>query len=138
MKWTSSKKTGDLLLLANGLVLVVLLNLLSSFFFFRWDLTDEKRYTIKPQTKELLRNLEEDVFIEVFLEGDLNPGFKRFRKAIQQTLDEFKVYSNNKVHYQFTNPVQAQGERAQKEFIQELASKGITPTNVVDKKWSAC
>ncbi len=134
MKWISSKKTGDFLILANGIVVVILLNLLSTFFFVRWDLTDEKRYTIKPQTKALLRNLEEDVFIEVFLEGDLNPGFKRFRKAIQQTLDEFKVYSNNKVNYQFTDPIQAKGEGARNEFMRGLAAKGITPTNVVETK----
>ena len=55
----NSKKTGDLLLLANGIAFVVLLNSLAALYFFRIDLTEERRYTIKPQTKELLKNLEE-------------------------------------------------------------------------------
>lgn len=129
----SSRKTGDLLLLANGLALVVLLNSLASLYFFRLDLTEERRYTIKPQTKELLRNLEDDVFIEVFLEGDdLNPGFKRFQKSVAETLEEFRIYSHNKVKSIFTNPAQAQGQKARNEFMADLAAKGITPMNVIE------
>ncbi|MBS1557397.1 MAG: gliding motility-associated ABC transporter substrate-binding protein GldG, partial [Bacteroidetes bacterium] len=126
------KKTGDLLLLANGIAFVVLLNLVSQGYFFRLDLTEEKRYTIKPQTKELLKNLDDEVFVEVFLEGDLNPGFKRFQKAIKETLEEFRIYSHNKVKFIFTNPTQAKGEKARNEFMSALASKGITPMNVIE------
>lgn len=128
------KKTGDLLLLANGLVLVVLLNALASFYFFRIDLTEEKRYSIKEQTKEILKNLDDEVFVEVFLEGDLNPGFKRFQKSVRETLGEFRIYSNNKVKFVFTDPTQAQGQKARNEFMSELASKGISALNVIDNK----
>ncbi|MFM7852829.1 MAG: Gldg family protein [Flammeovirgaceae bacterium] len=101
VNWKSSRKVGDLLLLANGAVALLLLNLLASFYFFRLDLTEEKRYTIKPQTKEMLSALDEEVFVEVFLEGDLNAGFKRFQKSIRETLEEFRIYSNNKVNFTF-------------------------------------
>lgn len=130
----SSKKTGDLLLLANGIALVVLLNSLAALYFFRIDLTEEKRYTIKPQTKELLKNLEDEVFVEVFLEGDLNPGFKRFQKSVNETLEEFRIYSRNKVKFVFTNPAQAQGQKARNEFMSDLAAKGITPMNVIENE----
>ncbi|HEV8514744.1 MAG TPA: gliding motility-associated ABC transporter substrate-binding protein GldG [Cyclobacteriaceae bacterium] len=130
----NSKKTGDLLLLANGIALVVLLNSLAALYFFRIDLTEEKRYTIKPQTKELLRNLEDEVFVEVFLEGDLNPGFKRFQKSVYETLEEFRIYSHNKVKFVFTDPAQAQGQKARNEFMSDLASKGITPMNVIENE----
>src|SRR5258706_6213033 len=103
----NSRKTGDLLLLLNGIAFVILFNSLASLYFFRIDLTEEKRYTIKPQTKELLSNLEDEVFIEVFLEGDLNPGFKRFQKSVGETLEEFRIYSHNKVKIIFTDPAQA-------------------------------
>src|SRR6478609_3715278 len=131
----NSKKTGDLLLLANGIALVVLLNSLAALYFFRVDLTEEKRYTIKPQTKELLNNLEDEVFVEVFLEGDdLNPGFKRFQKSVAETLEEFRIYSHNKVKFIFTNPAQAQGQKARNEFMADLAAKGITPMNVIENE----
>lgn len=134
VNWRTSKKIGDLLLWANGLVLLVLINVLASTHFFRIDLTEEKRYTIKPQTKEMLANLDDEVFVEVFLEGDLNPGFKRFQKAIRETLDEFRIYSNNKIKYTFTDPNQAIGEKARNEFMSDLAAKGISPMNVIETK----
>ncbi|MEQ1585957.1 MAG: gliding motility-associated ABC transporter substrate-binding protein GldG [Cyclobacteriaceae bacterium] len=130
-----SKKTGDLLLLANGLVLVILFNIIAAFYFFRIDLTEEKRYTIQPQTRTILENLEEVVFVEVFLEGkDLNPEFRRFQKSIRETLEEFRIYSGNKIQYTFTDPLQAANEKARNEFIAELNSKGVSPRNVIETR----
>ncbi|MEJ1238504.1 gliding motility-associated ABC transporter substrate-binding protein GldG [Chryseolinea sp. T2] len=126
-----SKKLGDVLVFANCLVVIVLLNLLLSSYFFRIDLTEEKRYSIKPQTRELLQQLEDDVYIEVFLEGDLNAEFKRFQKAIRETLEEFEVYSNNRVKFSFTDPAAAAGQKAQAEFMNDLNARGIQPTNVI-------
>jgi ABC-2 type transport system permease protein len=129
-----SKKLGDLLWLANAVVAIVLVNLLSSGLFFRIDLTEENRYSIKEQTRDILSNLEEDVYVEVFLEGDMNAGFKRFQKSILETLKEFEIYSNYKVHYSLTNPASAAGKQAQSEFMSDLARRGIQPTNVVDTR----
>lgn len=130
----SSKKLGDLLLLANGVVVIILLNLLSSFNFFRIDLTEEKRYTIKQPTREMLAALEDDVYVEVFLEGDLNAGFTRLQKSIREVLDEFRIYSHNKVQFTFTNPTAAAGQKAQTEFARDLAAKGIQVLPVVEMK----
>ncbi len=132
--WRQSKKAGDWLMLANIFVLITLVNLIASYYFFRIDLTQEKRYTIKPPTRQLLQELEDEVFIEVFLEGDLNPGFKRFQKSIRETLNEFRIYSNNKVQFTFTDPAQAASEKAKNEFMSELSSKGISGMRVIDNK----
>jgi ABC-2 type transport system permease protein len=129
-----SKKTGDVLLLANGLVALVLINLLSSQFFFRLDLTEEKRYSIHDSTREMLRNLDDDVYIEVFLEGELNAGFRRFQKSIRETLETFRIYSDNRVQYTFTDPATALSRKAQQEYMADLAAKGIQPTNVIDTR----
>jgi ABC-2 type transport system permease protein len=129
-----SKKFGDLLLLANGVVALILINLLSSAFFFRLDLTEEKRYSIKEPTKQILKNLDDQVFIEVYLEGELNAGFRRFQKAIRETLEEFRIYSDNRIQYTFVDPTAAAGQKARSEFMAELASKGIQPTNVIENQ----
>lgn len=129
-----SKRTGDLLLLANGILVLVLINLLSTKFYFRFDLTEEKRYTIHPSTREMLANLDDDVYVEVFLEGELNAGFRRFQKAIRETLEMFRVYSGNRVQYTFTDPGLAASQKARSEFMAELASRGIQPTNVIDTR----
>lgn len=131
VNWNSKKLT-DILMLLNGIVLIVLINLASSRHFYRLDLTEEKRYSIKPQTKDMLRQLDDKVYVEIFLEGDLNPGFRRFRKAIAETLEEFRIYSDNKIEYSFTDPSAAAGEKARNEFMADLAAKGIRPTNVIE------
>lgn len=129
-----SKKVGDFLLLANGLVLLVLVNLLASQYFFRIDLTEERRFSIKEPTKEMLSSLDDKVYVEVFLDGELNAGFRRFQKSIRETLEEIRIYSGNKVEYVFTDPSTAMSANARNEFMQDLMQKGITPTKVVDPK----
>lgn len=134
VSWKHSKKIGDLLILANVLLLVVILNILGSWYFVRLDLTEEKRYTIKKQTKDLLEHLDDAVYVEVYLEGDLNPGFERFKKSIRETLEEFRIYSDDRIQYTFTDPNLAMGEKARNEFIAELNLKGIAPRNVIENK----
>lgn len=131
--WTS-KKIGDILFLANGIVALVLINLLSSEFFFRIDLTEEKRYSIHPSTRQMLSDLDDDVYVEVFLEGELNAGFRRFQRSIRETLEMFRIYSGNRVQYSFTDPATALSQKARSEYMAELASKGIQPTNVIDTR----
>lgn len=123
-----------MLLLANSLVLLLVINLAAANFFFRLDLTEEKRYSIKQPSKELLENLDDDVYIEVFLAGDLNAGFRRLQRSMEELLEEFRIISRNRVHYTFTNPEAALSQKAQSEFMKDLVDKGITPMNVIDNK----
>lgn len=127
-----SRKLGDVLTFLNGLIAVILVNLVVSENFFRVDLTEENRYTIKTQTRNVLEELDDDIYIEIFLEGDLNAEFRRFQKAIAETAEEFRIYSGNRVKYRFTDPTLAMGENARSEFMADLAGKGIQPTNVID------
>lgn len=129
-----SKKVRDLLILANGLALVVLVNLVASAYFFRIDLTEEKRFSVKPQTKNLLQSLDDEVYIEVYLEGELNASFRRLRNSIRELLEEFRIYSGNKVRYVFIDPHQAISQKARNEFFQELTRKGVVPTRVVERE----
>lgn len=129
-----NRKTADLLLLANGVMALLLINLLSSQFFFRLDLTEEKRYSIHPTTREMLSKLDDDVYVEIFLEGELNAGFRRFQKSIRETMEMFRIYSGNKVQYSFTDPATALSQKARSEFMADLSAKGIQPTNVIDTR----
>lgn len=115
-----------------GLVLLLLLNLLSSHFFFRLDLTEDKRYTIKEPTKDLLRELEGTVYVDVYLSGDMPAGFERLQTAIRETLEEFEVYAGPRLQYNFVDPLAAKSRQAQTKFLEELAAKGVQATDVFD------
>ena len=120
--------------LANGIVLVIAVNIVSSSYFFRLDMTAEGRYTIQSPTRKLLQNLDEEVYVEVFLEGELNAGFRRLQRATREMLEEFRVTSGNKVHYLFSNPAAALSQQARTEFMSNLAAKGISPMNVIENQ----
>jgi gliding-associated putative ABC transporter substrate-binding component GldG len=128
------KSTGEILILLISMTLLVLINILGARHFQRWDLTEENRYTINPSTKKMLSKLDDQVYVEVYLTGDLNPDFKRLQRSIEETLAEFNIYSNNQVQYSFNDPTLAMDQKAQNEFIQHLTAMGITPTRLYDNE----
>src|SRR5688572_19148225 len=129
-----NRKLGDVLTFANGFVFILLINLLVGLKFYRIDLTEEKRYSVKPETRAILENLEDEIHVEIFLEGKLNASFQRFQKAIFETLEEFRIYSKNKITYSVSDPALAKSESARNEFMADLARRGIQPTNIIDTR----
>jgi ABC-2 type transport system permease protein len=111
---------------------IVGLNLLTNRFFFRLDLTQEKRYTISDATQNLLTNLEDEVFVKVYLTGKSLPAdFRRLETSVRETLDEFKIYGGKNIKYVFVDinsEIKDEKKRNQK-FI-EIAEKGIPPTDI--------
>ena len=129
-----SKKLEDILIFANGFVFIVLINLLVAKEFYRVDLTEEKRYSLKPETVRILKDLEDELHVEIFLEGKLNASFQRFQKAILETVEEFRIYSKGRITYSVSDPSAAMSEQARNEYMSDLAARGIQPTNVIDTR----
>ncbi|MBL6448641.1 gliding motility-associated ABC transporter substrate-binding protein GldG [Fulvivirga sp. 29W222] len=129
-----SRKLESVLRFLIGMVAVLLFNILASSYFHRFDLTEEERYSIKQPTKDMLRELDDVVYVEVYLDGELNSGFKRLQRAIRETLEEFRVYSGDNIQYTFNDPSAAMSEKARGEFMRALMAKGIQPTNIIDEK----
>ena len=114
---------------------IIMLNVLASFIFFRLDLTEEKRYSISDATKSLLENLDKEVLIKVYLEGaELPGGFERLKRAVNTTLDEFKVYGGTNIEYRAIDPNGENDTKKREEFYAELMKRGMQPTRVVDNK----
>lgn len=126
------KKIEDLLRFGIGLMLLLILNVWADNNFFRLDLTEDKRYTITPATKELLQELDDVVYVDVYLEGDVPSGFKRLQRSVRETLEEFQSYAGGNIQYNFIDPATAVSQSARNEFYTNLANKGIQPTNIFD------
>lgn len=120
-------------ILLQSLIVVLsvwLVNQLAGRFPLQWDMTEEKRYTVSQATKELLRSLNEEVFFEVYLAGELPANFQRFQKSIREMLGQFQAESGNKVQYKFTDPSQAASNQARNQYYQSLIDKGVQVTNL--------
>lgn len=109
------------------LSLVVLLNLASTVLFHRFDLTHDKRYTLSSTSLSLIKEVNEPLIIDVFLEGEFSGEFKKLQTETQQLLDEFKAYNSNVV-FQFINPLENETEKDT--LIQSFIERGLTPINV--------
>jgi ABC-2 type transport system permease protein len=126
------KKQNIIQLLA-VLIIVVLLNYIASFIILRLDLTAEGRYTLSDQTKKLLSNLDEQLYVKVYLEGDDLPvGFKRMRRALNDLLEEFNYYGKSDVSFRFINPTDIEDKKAKFGLWKELGEKGLKPIESQD------
>ena len=72
----------------------------------RWDMTDDRHYSLSEASKHLLRQTDAPIEVTLLLDGDLNAGFRRLKKAAAETLEEFDVYAQITNHKsQITNGV---------------------------------
>ena len=111
------------------LVLIVVINVIGSFVFTRFDLTAEKRYTLSNTTKETLRKLDDYVYFKVYLEGDFPAGFKKLRRETKEMLDEFRAYSKY-IDYEFINPSEGRNRAEIEESYKLLYQAGLNPTDL--------
>jgi ABC-2 type transport system permease protein len=123
-------KRRDLISLVLSIAIIVLLNIIGSFVFGRFDLTSEKRYTLAPATVEMLENLQDIVYVKVYLEGEFPAGFKRLRNETREMLDEFRAYAGDNIEYEFINPSADPDKTKQDAMFKQLYEKGLNPTNL--------
>ncbi|MEN2993149.1 MAG: Gldg family protein [Bacteroidia bacterium] len=95
--------------------------LLSQRYFFRLDLTADKRYTLSTGTRTLLQRLPQAVYITVYLEGDFPYPIQRYRRAIETMLAEMRIYAQKPLNYVFVNPSR------HRDVIQQFKAQGIQP-----------
>ncbi len=67
------------------------------------DLTADKRYTLTKGTRDLLRGLDDVVYVKVLLGGEFPAGFKRLQTAATDMLEDFRS-ENGLIEYDFEDP----------------------------------
>ncbi|RYG54311.1 MAG: gliding motility-associated ABC transporter substrate-binding protein GldG [Chitinophagaceae bacterium] len=98
------KNAGNLKKLGIAVVALILLNLISVFAFKRYDLTQDKRYTLSPTSFAILEDLRQPLLIDVFLDGEFPGEFRKLQTETRQLLEEFRAYNPN-VRFRFINPL---------------------------------
>ncbi len=113
--------------------IIVMTNIVSSFVFTRIDLTDDNRFTLSDNSKKLVSQLQDVVYIRVYLEGDFSPGFSRLQQSTREILDELSIYSNGNLQFEFIDPSANPDEKERNKFYAQLYQKGIQPTTVEER-----
>lgn len=125
-----SKRLSDLteLLLGAGIVGVVLF--IASFARARIDLTSEQRYTLTPATQELVRGLEDILYVKVYLTGELPADLKQLERATRDVLEEMRAVNPDRVQYSFIDPSADPDDKARREQYDQLQQAGLVYSSI--------
>lgn len=153
-------EAGDLLTVANYLIIFILLSILylkqnrqrllislismvlilniATFFIpnFRFDFTADKRYTLNDYSKDILERVGERSLLKVnvYLTGDLNYGFQRLKDATTDLLSDFNRHADGSIDIRYVNPYKS--DKSLDETFESFSSNGMTGImlNEVDRE----
>lgn len=124
METVQQKNLKQLLIIV---AVLLALNFAGYYIFKRFDLTQDKRYTLSPTTLKIVGEVQEPLYIDVFLDGEFPAEFKRLQNETRQLLEEFHAINPN-IIFQFINPLKDEAGRDQ--AMQDLYKMGMTPVSV--------
>ena len=115
-------------------IIIILVNVISNFFSFDIDLTEDKKYTLSDNSKKILSQVDDILTIKVYLEGELPTGFQMLSSSINDFLINCKN-ENSQIQFEFINP-NDNNESKKQEIFTQLQSQGLFPTDLTIKKTS--
>lgn len=111
-------------ILLYALVLVVF-NFMANEFYFRLDLTKEKRYTLSPSSEGLLNKLDDDLYVTIFLNGDLPIEYKQLQSATRDILNEYRLASDGKIKFDFEDILADKDIKEKEAILKDIFQKGL-------------
>ncbi|MDA3865117.1 MAG: gliding motility-associated ABC transporter substrate-binding protein GldG [Salinivirgaceae bacterium] len=123
-------KRNHILQLLLSIFIIILLGFVSSRLFFRLDLTEDNRYSIHESTQKTLENLDDIIFVKVYLGGDLPAAFKELSSSVLEMLQEFRAYAGANIQYEFINPAESEDEKQRNDIARQLIRKGLNPRTI--------
>ncbi len=113
------------------LLLLILVNVVGSRFYKRFDLTQDHRYTLSQSALNTVKDVESPIIVDVFLDGDFPSEYRRLQTETRQLLEEFSLY-NSEVKFNFINPLE--DEKTKDANIQQLVNRGLEPLQLSTKE----
>lgn len=102
---------------------LVFINLAAAGFHHRFDLTQDKRFTLSEATREITHQIQSPLLVEVFLQGSFPAEFKKLQTETRQLLKEFSDYNRN-IRFEFIDPLEAP------EYEEKLEENELIPVQV--------
>ena len=100
MKLPSSNRYIQLLLVV---AIVFVFNVIGSFVYAEFDLTEDNRFTVSENTTKIVASAEDNMSIRVLLDGEFPAGFKRLQSSVLDILNKFRDINPNIV-FEFEDP----------------------------------
>ncbi len=108
-------------------IAILLLNLLAGFIYTRFDLTEDRRYTLSEPAVEVAQKFDGPVIVDILLDGNIPAEFSKLKSETVQLMESF-VAKNKNISYNLIDPLE--DETKAQETIAQLQSLGLQPANV--------
>ncbi|MBC2846784.1 gliding motility-associated ABC transporter substrate-binding protein GldG [Winogradskyella flava] len=118
------KKNKTQIYILGIIVGLIAVNAISSKFYGRFDLTKDKRYTLSDVSKNLVKNLDSPLIIDVFLEGEFPSEFRLLQTEVRQIIEEFQLQTSD-IRVNYIDPIE--NESTRERYIEELTRAGLEP-----------
>ncbi|MBK8519237.1 MAG: gliding motility-associated ABC transporter substrate-binding protein GldG [Saprospiraceae bacterium] len=99
MSRLSNAITGFGLLLA----IIIVVNVISELINIQVDLTEDKRFSISDNTKDIVNSIDDNISIRILLDGEFPAGFKRLQSSVNDMLIKLRDI-NHRINFEFEDP----------------------------------
>lgn len=118
------------------LVVVVVINILGSFYYKRIDLTSENRYTLSQTSKKLAIGLKEKLYFRLYLDGEMSARFKNLRNEIRDMAYEFRELSGRKIEIEIIDPFGGKLTSEVSGILEDFQGRGVLHQRDIDDEGS--
>lgn len=105
-------------------ILLVLVNLISRNWFFRFDLTDNKMYSLSSSSKDVLGQIDDLLTLKVYFSDNLPGEYGNNRRYLQDILEEYAAFSHGNIRFEFYKP------ETDDKLVEEAQKAGIQPVQL--------
>lgn len=130
------KNKNSFIIFSSALLIgLILLNLTSRDIFKRFDLTDNKMYSLSNSSKKIVSELDDRLIMKVYFSENLPNELGNTRRYLQDILEEYRAASDE-INFYFHNPQSDEDleEQARKDGIQPVQMQAIENDEMVVKK----
>ena len=99
----STTNTVSILLLV---AILAMINYISLRNFVRWDLTEDKQYSISEATKNTLAGLNDITTVKVYFSKKLPPDLTEVSQYVHDILDEYVAFSDGNLNVLYLDPTE--------------------------------
>ena len=110
---------------------LVLTNVLVHHFVVRWDMTNDRRYSIAPTTRALIQSLDAPLQVTILLDGELNAGFQRLQRATIEMVEELEAIGYWQLGIEYRVSAEEVPKGLSPTVIHERTHKGQTAQTTV-------
>ena len=107
-------------------VFIILINIVGHYTSFRYDMTEDQRYSLSPGTETYLKHIKKfgnRINIKIYLDGELPSELRSFRNSLDEKLKDFKTTVGDRIEYTFINP-NGGSDKDKEVLFEQLYNKG--------------